>query len=110
MRAIELIRSILDFIDKETVEPKITMINMNDTPEEESEQIRKQDQIKDLKPSLYDTPTQYSNSPDEKIADIDAVTTGAGGGMSGPKHPADIRGEYGSMFRDYLARAERGEQ
>jgi hypothetical protein len=32
-----------------------------------------------------------ANAPDEKYADIDAVTTLAGGGVNGPKHPADIR-------------------
>lgn len=73
-------------------------------------------QIQDLKSS---EPTSYSNSPQDKIADIDAVTTNAGGGVNGPKHPADIRGEHPSMypsqqmgFRDYVSQIEqtRGEQ
>ena len=38
---------------------------------------------------IYDTP--YANTPNEVVADIDSVTTLAGGGMNGPKHPADIR-------------------
>lgn len=33
----------------------------------------------------------FENSPDEQYADIDAVTTDAGGGMNGPKHPKDLR-------------------
>jgi len=32
-----------------------------------------------------------ANTPNEKYAPIDAVTTDAGGGINGPKHPADIR-------------------
>lgn len=32
-----------------------------------------------------------TTEPNEIVADIDAVTTGAGGGVNGPKHPADIR-------------------
>jgi hypothetical protein len=34
---------------------------------------------------------QYSNSPNEIVADVEAVTTDAGGGVNGPKHPGDIR-------------------
>ena len=33
----------------------------------------------------------YGNTPNEQIADIDAVTIHAGGGVNGPKHPHDIR-------------------
>jgi len=32
-----------------------------------------------------------ANAPNEKYAGIDAVTTLAGGGVNGPKHPDDIR-------------------
>ena len=73
-------------------------------------------QIQDLKSS---EPTSYSNSPQDKIADIDSVTINAGGGVNGPKHPSDIRGEHPSMypsqqmgFRDYVSQIEqtRGEQ
>jgi len=32
-----------------------------------------------------------ANSPNEVVAPVDAVTTLAGGGVNGPKHPADIR-------------------
>lgn len=33
----------------------------------------------------------YGNSPKERYADIEAVTTNAGGGLNGPKHPHDLR-------------------
>ena len=39
-----------------------------------------------------------TNKPKEQYASIDAVTVAAGGGMNGPKHPSDIRGEHPSMY------------
>lgn len=113
MRATELIRSILDFIDKETIEPKITMINMTD-PEDDmpkgSEEERRMNQVKDLVPDDdCGCDTEYSNSPNEQYADIEAVTTDAGGGINEPKHPADIRGEHPSLFSDYLRKLENKE-
>lgn len=43
-------------------------------------------------------PEQYSNSPDERITSIDSVTVDAGGGVNGPKHTDDIRGEHGRLY------------
>ena len=113
MRAIDLIRNILDFIDQETVKPtiNITKVNMPDddeVPNIGSEEGRRMNQIKDLTPSPCGT-TDYANSPDEQYADIEAVTTDAGGGMNEPKHPADIRGEHPSLFSDYLRKLENKE-
>lgn len=42
--------------------------------------------------------TEYSNTPTEKVSDIDSVTTAAGGGINEPKHVADIRGEHGRLY------------
>jgi hypothetical protein len=42
--------------------------------------------------------TEYSNTPKEEYAGLDAVTTKAGGGMQAPKDPADIRGEHPSLY------------
>lgn len=33
----------------------------------------------------------WTNSPEESISPIEDVTTNAGGGLNGPKHPTDIR-------------------
>lgn len=43
--------------------------------------------------AMLDTPScsPLSNSPNEVVADIDSVTTLAGGGVNGPKHVDDIR-------------------
>lgn len=54
-----------------------------------------------------DEPKCFSNEPNEKYADIDAVTTNAGGGINGPKHPADIKSSTFPMFPDFVAK--RGE-
>jgi len=47
-------------------------------------------QIRDLI-SKADSPKPFENSPEEAYSDVDSVTTDAGGGVNGPKHPADIR-------------------
>ena len=58
--------------------------------------IRRFRQIVDLADS--GEPTEYTNTPKEEYAAMDAVTTAAGGGMQTPKHPADIRGEQPSIY------------
>lgn len=71
-------------------------------------------QIKDL----VDTKQKaVANAPGVQYADVDAVTTDAGGGVNGPKHPADMRGEHPSLypsqqlgFRDYVAQIEQAQQ
>ena len=49
----------------------------------------------------------FSNAPDEKYLDVDSVTSDAGGGVNGPKHPADIKGNSLSIYPDFVAK--RGE-
>jgi hypothetical protein len=41
---------------------------------------------------------EYSNTPNEIVADVSAVTTDAGGGVNGPKDPADIRGNSTRIY------------
>ena len=49
---------------------------------------------------LADSPEQkpFENAPNEKYADIEAVTSHAGGGLNGPKHPHDLRIKDPSMY------------
>lgn len=42
----------------------------------------------------------YANEPDEFVMGLDSVTTNAGGGVNGPKHPADLRVKDPSMAHD----------
>jgi hypothetical protein len=69
-------------------------------PEEESfgnDDIRRFRQIIDLADS--GEPTQYTNTPKEEYAAMDSVTTAAGGGMNGAKHPDDLRGNSFKIYR-----------
>ena len=91
MRATEFIRDILDLIDKIEC----------DTPEQEnstdvqSDAERAAAQVVDL---VSSSDTVYTSAPNVKYADITAVTTGAGGGVNGPKHPADIKSSTQAMY------------
>jgi len=49
--------------------------------------------------------TQYSNTPDEQYAELEAVTSHAGGGVNGPKHAADIRTDSPSLYH-YITQLE----
>lgn len=89
MRATEIIRAVLDLLDQEDAEKdnltgKIEV--QRTTQDDESARFM---QVLDLL-SKGDGPV-IANAPDEKYADVDAVTTLAGGGINGPKHPDDIR-------------------
>jgi hypothetical protein len=51
---------------------------------------------------MLDNPSKgpLANSPNEVVADIEAVTTDAGGGVNAPKHPHDIRVKDPSAYPD----------
>ena len=88
MRATEIIRDLLDLIDK--------VEDQSPAEQHQDDEQRRMDQIADLQGC--DTDATYQNEPDEKVGDITVVTTRAGGGMQEPKHPADIRGEHGRLY------------
>lgn len=54
------------------------------------------EQVKDLIP-VEDDIDPVVNRPKPQYADIDAVTIAAGGGVNGPKHPADLKGNSFSI-------------
>jgi hypothetical protein len=62
-----------------------------------SDDIRRFRQIVDLADKQQ---TEYPNTPKEEYAGIEAVTTAAGGGMNGSKHPKDIRGNSFRIYGD----------
>lgn len=84
MKSTEFIRSLLDIIDGLEEPSKSQTDYVEEVPAEVG--IEKQ---------------QYSNSPDTLVADIAKVTVDAGGGVNGPKHPADIRADSISMYPQY---------
>lgn len=97
MRATDIIRQVLDMIDsleardQPAAEPEIS-VEISAMPTDELARMR---QIAGL---ASEGETQYSNEPQERIAGIEAVTTDAGGGVNGPKHPSDIRADSMSMY------------
>jgi len=94
MRAQEIIRAVLDIIDQA------------DCPEDEIEQSLEQPQDTQEKnrfKQVFDLISKdkeaiLTNRPKEQYADVAAVTTDAGGGVNGPKHPHDIRGNSFSIY------------
>ena len=88
MRAHEIIRNVLDILDQIDAQTGALV------PEPEGgysdDDIARFKQIA----GVVSGPGEMSvlaNEPNEKVADIDAVTVDAGGGVNGPKHPHDIR-------------------
>lgn len=91
MRVQEIIRGILDMIDNAEQQKNIPAPN-EEVPNEQfyDDDVRRFRQIVDLADSGEST--EYSNTPREEYAGIEAVTTAAGGGPNKPKHVDDIRG------------------
>ena len=86
MRATDIIRMMLDIIDQKEIQQ----------PEPSEPVASRFRQIYDVL-SKRDTRT-VANAPNEVVTSIDAVTTDAGGGINGPKHPHDIRTAHTSMY------------
>lgn len=94
MRATEILRGVLDLID--TIEDQ-----ENKQPETAKEfyddEDRRMEQVVDLTGGEQGV---YANSPVAAYASIDAVTTNAGGGVNGPKHSRDLRGNSFPIYPD----------
>ena len=95
MKMHDIIRSMINFIDNiDNNEPQIVQ-QMDNTASPLTHANTAGDDINRFKQivDLADEPmgSVYSNEPNPAYADIDAVTINAGGGLNGPKHPADIR-------------------
>jgi len=85
MSARDLLRAVLDILDAEDEQKVKADITINQNDEEPSH-------FKQILAMLdADSFGPIANSPNEVVAPISAVTTDAGGGVNGPKHPADIR-------------------
>jgi hypothetical protein len=92
MRAQEIIRAVLDILDQaDCPEEEQSLEQPNDTQEE-----NRFKQVFDL--ISKDKEAILTNRPKEQYADVAAVTTDAGGGVNGPKHPHDMRGNSFSIY------------
>jgi len=88
MRATDIVRQVLDLLDavegSHDLKPEAEItVNQNAEPNDRFKQI--------LAMLDADSFGPLANSPNEIVADVDSVTTLAGGGVNGPKHPGDIR-------------------
>lgn len=97
MRAIDIIRGVLDLIDN-------IDCRSDDQPEniQTGQDTNRFKQIFDLLSKEHEQ--MYNNSPAERVAGIDSVTVDAGGGWNGPKNPADHRADSVSMYPNYQAK------
>lgn len=99
MRVQEIIRSLLNFIDNVSSEQEPAQPEFFAKPDPAvtaGDDINRFKQIVDLADSPFRH--QYVNEPVPAYADLDSVTVSAGGGINGPKHPADIRVKDPSAF------------
>ena len=89
MRATDIVRQVLDLIDQ------VEGVELDSNDELDVQRVTNDDDPSRFRQilALLDKGEQmpYGNTPNEIVADVDAVTTLAGGGVNGPKHPADIR-------------------
>lgn len=108
MRATDIIRQVLNMID--AIDTNAAQGAMHSEPAEisieldagEPDELARMKQIAGLLTGPGET--QYSNEPQERIAGVESVTTDAGGGVNGPKNPADIRANSVSMYPNYQDR------
>lgn len=103
MRAADIIRDLLDIIERidgvesaESTPPataNATVVTGVD-----------QNRFKQIVDLLSQQHQMYSNSPAEVVASVDSVTVHAGGGLNGPKNPADMRADSVPMYPGFQAR------
>ena len=93
MRATDIVRQVLDLLD--SVEGQHDLKTDIELPDETCNSEQGEPIAGRFKQifAMLDAPNAgpLANSPNEVVADVDAVTTLAGGGLNGPKHPDDIR-------------------
>lgn len=98
MRIQDIIRSMMDVIDQIDGEPETAVDQPDDTPNGYcDDDLARFKQIAGIV-SQPGEMSPLSNSPNERVADIAAVTVDAGGGINGPKHPHDLRVKDPSMY------------
>lgn len=103
MRATDIIRNVLDLIDHiDCPEPEVVAVVPAEEPVQTGVDSNRFKQIFDILSAEHSQ--MYDNSPNEVVAGIESVTTHAGGGVNGPKNPADIKSDSISMYPNYQAK------
>lgn len=93
MKGIEVVRAVLDLIDE--IDNDKIAIDIEVDDQEHELGMGPESRFKQIV-AMLDQKRPFPGSgattePNEVVADIDSVTVDAGGGLNGPKHPADIR-------------------
>lgn len=96
MKITDIIRAVIDMVDQaeQTSQPAEPQAAVE--PIAPGDELTRIVQIAGLLPT--DDSSAYANEPEEKYADVDSVTTCAGGGINGSKHPADLRGSTQALY------------
>jgi hypothetical protein len=92
MRVADILRKFADIVDQ----ADNAQINGDPKPVGQGDDTNRFKQVMDL--IADEQQTEYANQPKEEYADMASVTVNAGGGVNGPKHPADIKGEHPSIY------------
>lgn len=116
MRATEIIRDVLNIIDRvesdeNHSEPRITITHAkvdsdnNTIPlgADPASEINRYMQIVDLLPDENDTLAPFSNTPVPKVSDISAVIM-SGDDVNKSKHPSDLRSDSVSLYPNFQAK------
>lgn len=115
MKATEIIRGVLDLIDKvecAAEEPAVTVTDV-ESPQDPIITGVDTNRFKHIYAMLdaeRAAPPMYNNSPNEVVADIAAVTVDAGGGWNGPKNPADMKSDSISLYPNFQAQSKGQQQ
>ena len=96
MKITDIIRQVLDIVDAvEQPEPKMAVVvSTEPSPAEDDAELVRMPQIAGL---IGTGDTEYSNSPEEMTAPIDAVLA-SGDDVHKSKHPSDMRSDSVSMY------------
>lgn len=106
MRATDVIRDLLDIIDRleveTTEEPIAVIVSQEESPIKTGVDSNRFKHVFSMLDAERSSPVQYANSPNEVISSLDAVTKDAGGGWNGPKNPADMKSNSMSLYPNHL--------
>lgn len=104
MRATEIIRGVLDLIDKvECAAEEPAVAKDQQDPVITGVDTNRFKHIFAMLDAERSAPPMYNNSPNAVVADIAAVTVDAGGGWNGPKNPADMKSDSISLYPNFQA-------
>ena len=96
MKITDIIRSVLDLVDSaDQPEPAMAVVVSTepDAAQDDAELVR----MRQIAGLIGSGDTEYSNSPEEMIAPIDAVLA-SGDDVNMSKHPCDMRSDSVSLY------------